>query len=103
MAQVALLWPDLWSRALREVMRELLDTVDGATQVEDGSRLADRGRDGRAVLVGDAELGGIATKCGIAFVEGSEPLPVRPGGVVAWCGRGDAESALRQWFLHSIE
>lgn len=118
--QVALLRPDLRSRALREVMRDLLDTADGATYVvknisgvartgapavvfEDGSCLADHCHDGRAVLVGDAELRGIATKCAITFVEGSEPLLVRPDGVVAWSGEGDLESELHQWFHHSIE
>jgi len=120
MAQVALLRPDPRSRALRAVMRELLDTADGATHVvknvsgvgrteglaltfEDGSRLADHCHDGRPVLVGNAELAGVATKFGIAFVEGPEPLLLRPDGVVAWRGEGDVESALRQWFLHSIE
>ncbi|GAA3435821.1 hypothetical protein GCM10018954_054280 [Kutzneria kofuensis] len=120
MAQVALLRPDPRSRALREVMRDLLDTADGATYVvknisgvartqapavvfEDGSRLADHCHDGRPVLVGDAELLGIATKYGIAFVEGPEPLLVRPDGVVAWSGEGDPESVLRQWFCHSFD
>jgi 2-polyprenyl-6-methoxyphenol hydroxylase-like FAD-dependent oxidoreductase len=120
MAQVALLRPDPRSRALREVMRDLLDTADGATYVvknisgvartqapavvfEDGSRLADHCHDGRPVLVGDAELLGIAAKYGIAFVEGPEPLLVRPDGVVAWSGEGDPESVLRQWFCHSFE
>jgi hypothetical protein len=38
-----------------------------------------------------------------AFVEGAASLLLRPDGVVARRGDGDAESALRQWFLHSIE
>ncbi len=97
MARVALLRPDPRSRALRAVMRELLDTADGATYVvknisgvaraeacalvfEDGSRLADHCHDGRPVLVGNAELAGVATKFGAAFIEGPEPLLLRPAG-----------------------
>ena len=120
MAQVALLRPDPRSKALRAVMRDLLDTRDGATyivrniaglvrtatvpdlELEDGSRLADHCRDGRAVLVGDAELVGLATKYGITFVEGPASLLVRPDGVVAWSGEGDPEAALRRWVAHPI-
>jgi hypothetical protein len=121
MAQVALLRPDPRSKALRAVMRDLLDTVDGATHVvkniaglvrsatapdlefEDGSRLAERCRDGRAVLVGDTELVGLATKYGISFVPGPEQLLIRPDGVLAWSGDGDPEAALQTWFRHSNE
>ncbi|MFC0431369.1 FAD-dependent oxidoreductase [Kutzneria buriramensis] len=121
MAQVALLRPDPRSRALRAVMREMLDTVDATTYVVkhiagvwrsslvrdvdlgDGSRLAERCRDGRGLLVGDPELVGLATKYGLIFVEGDEPLLVRPDGVVAWAGDGDPAAAVSRWFSHSIE
>jgi 2-polyprenyl-6-methoxyphenol hydroxylase-like FAD-dependent oxidoreductase len=121
MAQVALLRPDPRSRALREVMREMLDTVDATTYVvkhiagvwksdlvrdielKDGSRLAEHCRDGRGLLVGGPELVGLATRYGVAFAEGAEPMVVRPDGVVAWrAGDGDPETALRRWFGHSI-
>ena len=104
-------FPGVRSKALREVMRELLDTADRATHVvKNISGVRQQGLvrnldldDGRAVLVGDAELIGIATKYAITFVAGAEGLLVRSDGVVAWRGEGDAESALRQGIYHPIE
>jgi hypothetical protein len=72
-------------------------------EFEGGSRPADHCHDGRWLLVGDPELLGVATKFGAAFVEGPEPLLVRPDGVVAWSGNGDVASALTAGICHPIE
>ncbi|AHH94700.1 FAD-dependent oxidoreductase [Kutzneria albida] len=118
MAQTALLRPDPRSRALRTILRDLLNTRDGATyvvrqvsgawqdQVPDLG-IAEHFRDGRGVLVSpraDARLAELAQRwrdrVNVVTAEAPENLLIRPDGVLAW--RGDdliaAETAFTTWF-----
>ena len=142
-AQVAAMRGDANSRALRAVVTDFLGTRDGATyyvkrisglwqrydlggghplvgvtmphlRLDDGTRLADHTRDGRALLVdlaGDEELAALAKPYagrlelvrGSADGAGVSGLLVRPDGFVAWAsadGAGDPaglEAALTRW------
>jgi pentachlorophenol monooxygenase len=146
-AQSALLRPGAQARALEGIVRDLVGTVDGATYVagqlwglglrydlgeahplagcsapdfafDDGSRLADKLRDGSGVLVdfgasaplrdlAGAWVGRIAyAGAGASDTCGLAALLVRPDGVVAWAsddvtGVPDAAAARRaatRWF-----
>ncbi len=143
-AQAALMRPGAATRALEGVVRGLIDTVDGATAIAaqlwgvawryefgsghalagrsapdfafaDGTRLAERLRDGRGVLVdfagGDACRDTIApwsdrvrhVAAGARDELGLAALLVRPDGVVAWAAdagsRADGlEAAAATWF-----
>ncbi|MGW5719802.1 FAD-dependent monooxygenase [Amycolatopsis sp. NPDC003865] len=130
------------AEALREVVADLLDTPDGATHVvssigggwqhydlpgefplighrvpdlalDDGTTLADRFRDGRAVLVDTgtgaarvaAEWGSglrVVTARPLAFADQRLAAFVRPDGYLAWASVGDLaeedlRSALTRW------
>ncbi|MFC8800704.1 FAD-dependent monooxygenase [Promicromonospora sp. NPDC057138] len=126
-AQVALMRTDAASRAARAIVTDLLATTDGTTQVvkqisgvwqrydlpgdhdlvgrsapdlvlDDGTRIADHLRDGRALLLdlaGRADLREVAAgyQDRAAVVTAQSPdagdlagLLVRPDGVVAWAG-----------------
>jgi 2-polyprenyl-6-methoxyphenol hydroxylase-like FAD-dependent oxidoreductase len=148
-AQVAVMRGDAYSGALRGVVTDFLGTRDGATyyvqrisglwqrydlggghplvgavlpdlRLDDGSRLSDHARQGRALLVdlaGDDRLAALAasyagrlelvrgrlTGAGGADGAGVSGLLVRPDGFVAWAaadGGGDLsglETALTRW------
>ena len=136
-AQIALMRTDPQSRALRTMVGELLTTVDATTQVvkkiagvghrydlpgdhpligrstpdlafEDGTRLADHLRDGRALLIdleGEAKApNGYDDRLAVLSAKCEEPvdavaLLVRPDGVIAWAGGDltDAIGAVEHW------
>jgi 2-polyprenyl-6-methoxyphenol hydroxylase-like FAD-dependent oxidoreductase len=118
-AQIAIMRPDPYARALRHVVADLAATTDGTTYLATciaGVRqrydlpgdsplvglgapdpeLAAHLRDGRGVLVGAAAKG-YADR--LHMVEGSPAMLVRPDGIVAWVeGDGSLDEALRTWF-----
>lgn len=121
-AQVALMRTDPQSRALREVVSDLLDTTTGTTYMSekisgrwqfsgdepvvgrttpdlvlaDGTRLGDHLHDGRGLLVG-ATTEGYADR--VKTTEADKPaMLVRPDGVVAWAGADGLDQALATWF-----
>jgi len=137
-AQVVLMRPDPASRALRAIVEDLMDTPDGATYMagrvrgiglryelgdghplvggsapdfafEDGTRLGELMRDGRAFLLdfsGQAPLHQLAERHAgrLRYVAaradedfGLAALLVRPDGIVAWAAgvEPDAEQAAR--------
>ena len=142
-AQVALMRPDAGTAALRAVVRDLVETRDGATYfagrvwgaglryelggshpligrsapdviLADGSRLNERLRTGRSLLLDlkrAAPLRGLAAPCrgridylagAVADECGFDALLVRPDGVVAWAGTGDIDldelaQAISRW------
>lgn len=142
-AQVAILRPDLHAQALNRMIRELIETRGGATffarkisgvwlhydlpgdhplighsapdyPFSDGSRLGDRLRTGKAVLVDFTEDKRLAELSAgwpdrMGYVSGSTPdtkgaaaVFVRPDGFVAWAAEADpnpaqAAAAITQW------
>ncbi|MEU9993486.1 FAD-dependent monooxygenase [Streptomyces sp. NPDC048045] len=142
-AQVAVMRGDAYSRALRDTVTDLLGTRDGATyyvkrisglwqrydlgnghplvgatmsdlRLDDGTRLSDHTRGGRALLVdlaGDDELSALAKPYadrlelvrGSSNDAGTSGLLIRPDGFVAWASAADAsdpaglEAALTRW------
>jgi 2-polyprenyl-6-methoxyphenol hydroxylase-like FAD-dependent oxidoreductase len=142
-AQVVLMRPDPASRALRAIVEDLMDTRDGATymagrvrgiglryeigdghpltgcsapdvEFEDGGRLGELMRDGRAILAdfgGHAALRDLAERHagGLRYVAarakdafGLAALLIRPDGIVAWASgpapdMGQAASAAAAW------
>jgi hypothetical protein len=143
-AQVALMRPSRSSRALEAIIRDLIETRDGATyfaekvsgiglrydlgddsllvgrsapdfKLDDGSRLNERLRAGRGLLLdfgdeaclralADRYPGRIDYVVGdVAFRIEHCALLVRPDGVVVWAGNGaiieeEATSAATRWF-----
>ncbi|MGW5365155.1 FAD-dependent monooxygenase [Actinopolymorpha pittospori] len=121
-AQVALMRTDPRSRALRDVVSDLLDTTTGTTYMArkisgywqgygddpvigrtapdlvlaDGTRLGEHLYDGKGLLVG-AEVDGYADR--VDSVKADHPgMLVRPDGIVAWAGGDGLEDALTTWF-----
>jgi 2-polyprenyl-6-methoxyphenol hydroxylase-like FAD-dependent oxidoreductase len=133
-AQVVLMRPDPASRALRAIVEDLMDTPDGATYMagrvrgiglqyalgdghalvggsapdfafEDGTRLGELMRDGRAILLdfsGQAPLHQLAERHAgrLRYVAaqaeqdfGLAALLVRPDGVVAWASGAECDAA----------
>jgi hypothetical protein len=120
-AQIAIMKPEPYARALRGVLTDLSRTTDGATYLAssiaglrqrydlggddprvgrsapelvlaDGSRLADHLHSGNGVLVGGRTPEAPETP------ETPEML-VRPDGIVAWVdGDGDLDKAVARWF-----
>jgi 2-polyprenyl-6-methoxyphenol hydroxylase-like FAD-dependent oxidoreductase len=124
-AQVEIMRPGPYQRALRGVVADLAATRDGTAYLgksiaglrqrydlgsthplvgrsapeivlADGTRLAEALHGGKAVFLGDAPF----TDDRIAVVQADAPaMLVRPDGVVAWVdGDGDLGSALTRWF-----
>jgi len=124
-AQIAIMKPEPYARALRGVLGDLARTEDGATYLAasigglrqrydlggedprvgrsapeivlaDGSRLADHLHGGSGVLIGAGRPAGER----LEVVAGDGPaMLVRPDGIVAWvAGDGDLDEALRRWF-----
>lgn len=144
-AQVALMRPTRSSRALEAIFRDLLDTRDGATyfaervwgvslrydlgeahplvgrscpdfELEDGTRLGARLRDGHALLVDFGRQGSLQALDGlwgdhVRYVAtdakdrlGLSALLVRPDGFVAWASDStprveDLTRAAARWFV----
>ncbi|MFI6074883.1 hypothetical protein ACIA5C_25310 [Actinoplanes sp. NPDC051343] len=124
-AQVEIMHPGPYHRAIRSVVADLAATRDGTMYLgtsisglcqrydlgsdhdlvgrsapelvlADGRRLAELLHDGRGVLLGDFHVEDDRLR--VAKTEGPAML-VRPDGIVAWVeGDGDLESALRRWF-----
>ncbi|AMY03708.1 FAD-dependent monooxygenase [Mesorhizobium ciceri] len=143
-AQVALMRPSRSSRALEAIIRDLIDTRDGATyfaervwgvslrydlggshplvgrsapdcELVDGTRLGERLRDGRGLLLDfdvSLPLQALASRWigRVAYVAadarerlGLSAVLVRPDGVVAWASdgapdRAEAAQAASRWF-----
>ncbi|MFF5294878.1 FAD-dependent monooxygenase [Paractinoplanes globisporus] len=123
-AQIAIMKPEPYARALRGVLADLSRTTDGATYLAssiaglrqrydlggddprvgrsapelvlaDGSRLADHLHSGNGVLVGGRTSEAPETP---ETPETPEML-VRPDGIVAWVdGDGDLDKAVARWF-----
>ena len=148
-AQVALMRPSRSSRALEAIIRDLVDTRDGASyfaervwgvslrhdlggshplvgrsvpdfELTDGSRLGERLREGRGLLLdfgADAPLQALASRWNdrIAYIasgardsRGMSAVLVRPDGIVAWASEGVIEleaaaQAASRWFGESKE
>ena len=125
-AQIAIMKPEPYARALRGVLTDLAATTDGTTflgtsiaglrqrydlgsehpmvgrsvpevTLADGSRLAGHLHDGAGVLVGPARVTGGRIR---AVAAGAPGMLVRPDGIVAWVdGDGDhLDAAVRRWF-----
>ena len=121
-AQVALMRTDPKSRALRNVVTDLLNTTTGTTYMAkkisghwqsygddpvigrsardlvlaDGSRLGDHLHSGKGLLLG-AETSGHADH--LTTLAGDyDPLLIRPDGIVAWAGGDGLDAALETWF-----
>jgi hypothetical protein len=143
-AQVAVMRGDAYSSALRSVVTDFLSTPDGATyyakrisgmwqrydlggshplvgsttpdlQCEDGTKLSDHAREGRALLVDLAQddqlaalakpyVGRVDLVRGRSDGAGLRGMLVRPDGFVAWAAAdGDSDTsglqiALTRWF-----
>ncbi|MGW2615238.1 FAD-dependent monooxygenase [Streptomyces sp. NPDC001500] len=144
-AQIALMRPESHARALREVVTAMTETVDGTTylvkqisgvrqryelpgdhplvgrsapdlEFSDGTRLADRLHDGRALLLDLADDAGLRARAEAygdrvdvrTLTSGDRPgltaLLVRPDGHVAWAAdpehvpQDTLEAALARWF-----
>jgi 2-polyprenyl-6-methoxyphenol hydroxylase-like FAD-dependent oxidoreductase len=121
-AQIALMRTDPQSRALRDVVADLLHTTTGTTYMAkkisghwqgygddpvigrsapdlvltDGTRLGDHLHDGKGLLIG-AAADGYTDRVNTATADHPGML-VRPDGIVAWAGGGDLEDALTTWF-----
>ncbi|GAA5001274.1 hypothetical protein GCM10023317_33490 [Actinopolymorpha pittospori] len=121
-AQVALMRTDPRSRALRDIVSDLLDTTTGTTYMArkisgywqgygddpvigrtapdlvlaDGTRLGEHLHDGKGLLV-SAEVDGYADRVDSVKADHSGML-VRPDGIVAWAGSDGLEDALTTWF-----
>lgn len=121
-AQVALMRTDPHSRALRDVVSDLLHTTSGTTYMArkisghwqgygddpvigrsapdlvlaDGTRVGDHLHDGQGLLLG-AAVDGYAGRVETANA-GHPGLLVRPDGIVAWAGGDGLEDALATWF-----
>jgi 2-polyprenyl-6-methoxyphenol hydroxylase-like FAD-dependent oxidoreductase len=124
-AQVEIMQPGPYNRAIRKIVADLAATHDGTMYLgtsisglrqrydlgsghtlvgrsapevvlPDGRRLADLLHDGRGVLIGDFPVNDDR----LHVVKGDGPgLLVRPDGIVAWVeGDGDLEDAMRRWF-----
>jgi 2-polyprenyl-6-methoxyphenol hydroxylase-like FAD-dependent oxidoreductase len=107
-AQIAIMRPDPYARALRRVVADLAATGEGTTYLA-LSIAGLRGRpeqitpelgallvDGRGLLVG-AGVKGYEDR--LTIVDGERAMLVRPDGVVAWVeGDGPLETALGTWF-----
>ena len=143
-AQVAIMRPDPGERALNAIVRDLMNTRDGATyfagrvwgvdtrydlgdehpfvgrsisdmEFEDGSRIGERMRDGKGLLIdfsGNASLETLAAEYhGIHYLSdlakeqlGLRVVLVRPDGIVAWTSRNDPNydelrNAAARWFF----
>jgi 2-polyprenyl-6-methoxyphenol hydroxylase-like FAD-dependent oxidoreductase len=126
-AQTALGRPDHRSEALRDVIRDLLDTPQGATYalkqisgtgpgndlpgsgpvtgrrapdltLPDGTTLADHSAEGRPILVTRAGRPEAAPWSDwLLTLPGPADLLIRPDGIVAWSGDGDLTTALTTW------
>jgi 2-polyprenyl-6-methoxyphenol hydroxylase-like FAD-dependent oxidoreductase len=124
-AQIAIMKPEPYARALRGVLTDLADTTDGATYLgasiaglrqrydlggehplvgrsapdlvlADGSRLAEHLSGGAGVLVGTGRVAGDRLR--VVAADGPAML-IRPDGIVAWVeGDGQLAAALRRWF-----
>lgn len=121
-AQIALMRTDPHSRALRDVVADLLHTTTGTTYMArkisghwqqygddpvigrsapdlvltDGTRLGDHLHDGQGLLLG-ATAEGYADR--VHTVKGDHPdMLVRPDGIVAWAGGNGLQDALATWF-----
>jgi hypothetical protein len=124
-AQVEIMQPGPYHRAIRAVVADLAATRDGTMYLgtsisglrqrydlgssndlvgrgapeivlADGRRLAELLHDGRGVLLGDFAVED--DRLHVAKTEGAAML-VRPDGIVAWVeGDGELDSALRRWF-----
>jgi 2-polyprenyl-6-methoxyphenol hydroxylase-like FAD-dependent oxidoreductase len=124
-AQVEIMQPSPYNRAIRQVVADLAATRDGTMYLgasisglrqrydlgsgndlvgrgapeivlADGRRLAELLHDGRGVLLGDFAVED--DRLHVAKTDGTAML-VRPDGIVAWVeGDGDLDSALRRWF-----
>ncbi|GAA2608000.1 FAD-dependent monooxygenase [Paractinoplanes durhamensis] len=124
-AQVEIMQPSPYNRAIRAVVADLAATHDGTTYfgtsiaglrqrydlgsdhpmvgrsapelvLADGTRLAAALHDGRAVLVGDFPVADDRLRVVTADTPG---MLVRPDGIVAWVeGDGELDEALHRWF-----
>jgi 2-polyprenyl-6-methoxyphenol hydroxylase-like FAD-dependent oxidoreductase len=122
-AQVALMRTDPHSRALRDVVTDLLDTTTGTTYMAkkisgywqgygddpvigrtapdlvltDGTRLGEHLHECKGLLVG-ADADGYADR--VDSVKADHPgMLVRPDGIVAWAGGDDGlDNAIATWF-----
>jgi 2-polyprenyl-6-methoxyphenol hydroxylase-like FAD-dependent oxidoreductase len=107
-AQIAIMRPDPYARALRQVVAGLAATRDGATALAAtiaglngrppvaGPELAAQMHDGRGLLVA-ADADPRADR--LHSVPGAQPTLVRPDGVVAWTAAdGPLEAAVTRWF-----
>ncbi|GLW34535.1 FAD-dependent monooxygenase [Actinoplanes regularis] len=107
-AQIAIMRPDPYARALRRVVADLAATTDGTTYLahriaglhgrpeQITPELATQLADGRGLLVG-AEVEGYDDQ--LKKVEGARRMLVRPDGVIAWAeGDGPLEPVLHTWF-----
>jgi 2-polyprenyl-6-methoxyphenol hydroxylase-like FAD-dependent oxidoreductase len=124
-AQVEIMHPGAYHRAIRAVVADLAATRDGTmylatsisglrqryelgsghdlvgrsapeTVLADGRRLADLMHDGRGVLLGEFPVED--ARLHVVPADGPGML-VRPDGIVAWVeGDGDLQPALRRWF-----
>jgi len=120
-AQITIMRPDPFARALRQIVADLADTTDGATYLASSiaglrhrydlpgdnplvgrttqdPKLVELLHDGRGVLAGaDPTAHGNADR--LHLVESDQPMLIRPDGVVAWVdGAGPLDEALRTWF-----
>jgi 2-polyprenyl-6-methoxyphenol hydroxylase-like FAD-dependent oxidoreductase len=108
-AQIAIMRPDPYARALRSIVADLAATVDGTTYlatsiagVRDRPRtappeLAPHLHDGKGLLAG-AKAPGYEDRLHMIDTD-SEPMLIRPDGVVAWtAGDGPLDDALHTWF-----
>jgi 2-polyprenyl-6-methoxyphenol hydroxylase-like FAD-dependent oxidoreductase len=120
-AQIAIMRPDPYARALRRVVADLAGTTDGTTylatsiagvrqrhelpgdspligRVVTDPDLVELMHDGRGVLAG-AGPGARGYADRLHLVEGDQGMLVRPDGVIAWVdGAGPLDEALRTWF-----
>jgi 2-polyprenyl-6-methoxyphenol hydroxylase-like FAD-dependent oxidoreductase len=124
-AQVEIMQPSPYNRAIRAVVADLAATHDGTMYfgtsiaglrqrydlgsdhpmvgrsapevvLADGTRLADALHDGMATLVGDLAVADDRIK---TVTADAPAMLVRPDGIVAWVeGDGSLDEALRRWF-----